>query len=209
MCIPSPCHQPIRFKIALEILRFEAEYRAAGASPQGLSVFQFEILCRNRLRYDPGLGAIAGDPIFNADWKEWILTVRRQMGLVDFDDMLFVRSDYYRIYKTRPGEPEPQIEKALLFGEKEGKIAFANRQKDPLFLFSALQRHLGYPTVPRPKKVDESVVTISHLMQKIDRLETRIKLLEDEERGGIDITKFYGPSSTNLRTVKPPDDLGV
>ena len=37
-----------------------------------------------------------------------------------------------------------------LFGEKEGKIARANRGRDPLYLFSALQRQLGYPEVPRP-----------------------------------------------------------
>ena len=36
-------------------------------------------------------------------------------------------------------------EKPMLFGEKEGKIAWANRKKDPLYLFAALQRHLGYP----------------------------------------------------------------
>ena len=40
----------------------------------------------------------------------------------------------------------------MLFGEKEGRIAMANRRKDPLYLFSALQRHLGYPSVPRPIK---------------------------------------------------------
>jgi hypothetical protein len=27
----------------------------------------------------------------------------------------------------------------------------------------------------------------------VERLETRIKLLEEELRGGIDITRFYGP----------------
>ena len=33
-----------------------------------------------------------------------------------------------------------------LFAEKEGKIAKANRGRDPL-LFAALQRQLGYPEV--------------------------------------------------------------
>src|SRR5689334_15344726 len=53
-----------RFDIrtAVEILQFEAEYRAAGKGPQGLFMYQFECLCRNRLRYDPGLGAMAKDP---------------------------------------------------------------------------------------------------------------------------------------------------
>ena len=70
-------------------------------------------------------------------------TVRRQIGLVDFADMIYVRSGLY--LQTRK-----KAEKPMLFGEKEGRIALANRRKDPLYLFSALQRHLGYPTVPRP-----------------------------------------------------------
>ncbi len=35
--------------IALKILQREAQFRAAGATPQGLFLFQFETLCRNRL----------------------------------------------------------------------------------------------------------------------------------------------------------------
>ena len=131
------------FRVGMEILQREAEYRAQSPTPQGLFLFQFETLCRNRLGYDRGLEAIAGDEIYDENWREWILTVRRQVGLIDLGDMLYVRSEHYR--QTR-GE----IEKPVLFGEKEGRIALANRRKDPLYLFAALARHLGYPTVPRP-----------------------------------------------------------
>jgi len=37
------------FRVGLEILQAEAEYRAKGASLQGIFLFQFEALCRNRL----------------------------------------------------------------------------------------------------------------------------------------------------------------
>lgn len=179
-------------RIALEILRSEAEYRASNASPPGLLIFQFEILCRNRLRYDQGFAAIAGDSWFNEDWREWILIVRRQIGIIDFADLVYVRSQFYQKRReTRAGETLPP-EKPILFGEKEGKIAFANRQKDPLFLFAALQRHLGYPTVPRLKPVDETPQIIPALSRRIERLELRLKLLEEEQRdGAFDITKFY------------------
>jgi hypothetical protein len=91
-------------------------------------------------------------------------------------------------------------EKPVLFGEKEGKIAFANRQKDPLFLFAALQRHLGYPPVPRPKPVDDSPQLIPLLMRKLERVEQRLKLLEEEQReGAFDITKFYGATAKAAR----------
>ncbi len=63
--------------------------------PQGLFFYQFECLCRNRLGYDKGLEAIAGDPIFDDAWREWILIVRRQVGIVDFGDMIYVRSEQF------------------------------------------------------------------------------------------------------------------
>src|SRR5690606_38806525 len=108
----------------------------------------------------------------------------------DFADLLYVRSRYYLLkhYGDLQAEPEAPV----LFGEREGKIAWANRGKDPVFLFSALQRQLGYPRVPRPRPIDESVNLLPQLMRKLERLESRIKLVEEEQRGGIDITKFYG-----------------
>ncbi len=181
-------------RIAIEILRAEAAFRADNADPSALFLFQFEVLCRNRLRYDPALLAISQDPLYDDDWREWILTVRRQVGLVDFADLLYVRSQYHvsRRGETQPEDGEPAAR--LLFGEKEGKIAWANRRKDPLYLFAALQRHLGYPEVPKPKKHDNTEELLPILLSKLDRLETRLKFLEDENRGGIDITKFYqGP----------------
>lgn len=56
-----------------------------------------------------------------------------------------------------------------------------------------MQRHLGYPPVPRPKKSEQTPNLIPQLQTKIDRLEQRLKLLEEDAKGGIDITKFYGP----------------
>ena len=44
-------------------------------------------------------------------------------------------------------KPEWEPPHEPLFGEKEGKIAKASRGRDPLYLFAALQRQLGYPEV--------------------------------------------------------------
>lgn len=180
-------------RVALEILRAEAEYRSQGVSPTGMFLYQFEVLCRNRLSYDRGLKAVSEDPVYPEEWREWILTVRRQVGLIDFADLLYVRSDYYRQRQAARLGDDPPIEKPMLFGEKEGKIALANRGKDPLYLFAALQRHLGYPTVPRPQPPDDKEQLLPQIMRRLERMEARLKLLEEEQRGGIDITKFYGP----------------
>jgi len=172
------------FRIALEILEREADYRATDPSLQGIFLFQFETLCRNRLGYDRGREALAGDPAFDDVWREWIVMVRRQVGLIDICDLIYVRSELYR--KTKGEEEKP-----VLFGEKEGRIALANRRKDPLYLFAALQRHLNYPAVPRPKPEDTNRYLLPALQHKVERLEMRIKLLEEELRGGINLARFY------------------
>ncbi len=171
-------------RVALEVLEREAEYRSKGISLQGVFLYQFETLCRNRLGYDRGLDAIAQDPIYDAGWREWILTVRRQVGIIDIADLIFVRSEHYRSLKGDPERP-------ILFGEKEGKIALANRQKDPLFLFSALARHLGYPSVPRPKQQESEGQVMLLLQRRVERMEQRLKLVEEEVRGGINLARFY------------------
>jgi hypothetical protein len=172
------------FRIALEILQREAEYRAREASPQGIFLYQFETICRNRLGYDRGLESIAADPVFDKNWHDWILTVRRQVGLIELSDMIYARSEFYR-------QKREKVEKPILFGEKEGRIALANRLKDPLYLFSALQRQLGYPTVPRPRPEDTQRFLLPALQQRVDRLETRLALMEEELRGGINLSRFY------------------
>jgi hypothetical protein len=180
------------FRIALEILEREAEYRARGTTPQGMFMYQFECLCRNRLGYDKGLDAMATDPIYDDGWRAWFVTLRRQVGIVDFADLIYVRSQYYVQMQTKQNRAPYEPEKPILFGEKEGRIALANRRKDPLFLFGALQRQLGYPGVPRPKTADEAQNVMGTLVRQMHRLDVRLKLLEEEQKGGIDITKFYG-----------------
>ena len=50
----------LRFSMdsALQVLEHEALYRTQVPTPQGLFVYQFEVLCRNRLGYDHGLDAM-------------------------------------------------------------------------------------------------------------------------------------------------------
>jgi hypothetical protein len=186
----------------LEILQREAAYRASGATPQGLFVYEFESICRNRLGYDRGLEAIAGDPLFDDAWREWIFTVRRQIGLVDFADLVYVRSQHYWNQQARrTGEPAEPTH-AVLFGEREGKIALANRRKDPLLLFEALHRQLGYPEVPRPPRVDESASILPSVVRRIERLEAHLKLLEEEQKGGLDLKQFFVPG----KILGPPPE---
>lgn len=189
-------HEGGRFdmRTALAILELEARYRAEGATPQGLFFYRFECLSRNRLDYQRGMDAIADDEIFDTHWKEWIRAVGRQVGFIDIGDLVCVRSpEYWRLEERQArlaGREESGPDRVILFGEKEGRIARANRGKDPLFLFAALERQLGYPRVPRPVPAAAADESPAMLARRLERLETRVKLLEEEARGGIDLTKF-------------------
>lgn len=177
----------------LKILQREAEYRSQEPRREALFLYQFEAISQNRLRYDPGLGAMARDPLYDRAWSEWILIVRRQIGIVQLGDLIYIRSQYYLDQRRQRGESaEPQ--KPVLFGPKEGRIAWANRGKDPRFLFAALQRQLGYPAVPRPEAWDRSQDLIPQMARRLERLEARMKLLEEEQReGSVDLNRLLGP----------------
>ena len=179
-----------QMNIALRVLAAEAKYRLDSAKPAGMFFFQFEVLCRNRLSYDLGLTAISGDSVYDDQWSKWILGLRAEIGLVDFADLVFLASEDYRD-KLLAAKKSVDSKGPFLFGAKEGRIAFANRRKDPLYLFSALQRHLGYPAVPKLDPVDETNELIPQMARRIERLEARIQLMEEERRSAIDITKFY------------------
>jgi hypothetical protein len=199
-------NERLRFdlRVGLEILRREAEYRANEPSHQGLFLYQFEVLCRNRLGYDRGLDAVAKDPAFAGVWRDWIGKLRRQIGMVDIADVIYVHSEYYW-QRQHPNEPQtsaspisrdappsaPDSDAPILFGEREGRIALANRKKDPLYLFSSLNRQLGYPEPPRVKPADKEQALLPQLARRLEQLEMRLKIMEEEQRGGIDLSKFY------------------
>lgn len=180
-------------EIALLVLEREAEFRAAGTlTRSGMFIYQFEVLCRNRLGYEHGLRAMAADPFFDADWKEYLDFVRVQLGLVELAEIVFVRSAQY-VLEERRRDPGYEPPLPPLFGEKEGKIARANVGRDPLYLFAALQRQLGYPEVPRPRKQDDTSSKIETLQAKVRELSQRLKLLEAELRGTLDLNQLIRP----------------
>jgi hypothetical protein len=187
---------------ALLILEREAQYRAGQVTPSGLFVYQFEALSRNRLGYDEGLTAMRSDPYYDEPWRAYVEMVRAQVGVVDFAELLYLRSELYVLEQRRrdPGYMPPL---APLFGEKEGKIARANLGRDPLYLFAALQRQLGYPEVPRPRPADDLSNKLVTVQARIRELEMRLKLLEAEVRGQVDLSQFGKP---DILSDLPDDD---
>jgi len=182
-------HLKFNIESALLVLEREARYRAGDWNQPALFVYQFEALSRNRLGYDLGLQALHADPFYDADWRAFLESVRRQLGVVDFADIVYLRSTFY-VTEQRRQDPAYEPPVPPLFGEKEGKIARANRGRDPLYLFAALQRQLGYPEVPRPRPRDDPAAKFEALQVKVHQLEMRLKLVEGEVRGQVDLSQF-------------------
>lgn len=177
-------------RIGLDILAREAQYRSGTyvgskrqPTLQGLFLYQFEVLCRNRLGYDKGLTAVAGDPSYPAVWKTWILGIRHQVGIIDIADLIYVQSEHAAKRGGASATP--------LFGDQEGRIALANRKKDPLYLFNSMHRQLGYPEPPRTHRATQDENPIPAMARRMEQMEKRLKLLEEEQRGGFDLSKFY------------------
>jgi len=184
----------LRFTIptALLLLEREAMYKSSEWTPAGLFVYQFESISRNRLGYDAGLKAMAEDPLFDAAWRDYLRLVRKQVGAIDFADLVYLRSELYAVEHRRIN-PDYESPVPVLYGEKEGKIAKASRGHDPLFLFGALQRQLNYPEVPRPRNRDDLAYRFDALVQQFKELETRVRLVEAEARGHVDLSQFGKP----------------
>jgi hypothetical protein len=120
--------------------------------------------------------------------------VRRQIGVVDFPDLIYLRSDFYvEMQRRQDAQYEPRW--APLFGTKEGKIANANRGRDPLYLFAALQRQLGYPEVPRPTPRDDIGSKVETLQTKLREMDMRLRLMESEMRGQLDLKTLMAPET--------------
>jgi hypothetical protein len=179
-------------ELALLVLQREVEYRAGSPTPSGLFVYQFEVLCRNRLGYAGGLTAMKKDPFYSPEWQGFLEMVRDQVGTVDFAELIYLRSDWY-VQDRRRQDPAYEPPVPPVFGVKEGKIAAANRDRDPLYLFAALQRQLNYPEVPRQKPRDEVSVKLALLDKRLAELDARIKLVEGELRGQVDLSELGRP----------------
>ena len=177
---------------AFLVLEREAAYRAAAPTTSGLFVYQFETIARNRMGYLDGLEAMAADPFYDEHWRGYLDGLRKQVGVIDFCDLVYMRSEFH-VMEERRRNPAFVPARVPIFGEKEGKIAKASRGRDPLYLFAALQRQLGYPEVPRYKIRNDASTKLEIIQNKLRELETRLKLAEGELRGNIDLTQFGKP----------------
>jgi hypothetical protein len=204
---------------ALRILESEAHYRSKNPVPAGLFIYQFECIARNRLGYNDGLSSMAEDPVYGPEWSDWIRRLQGELGTRELADVVYRASLHFQKRRqsvTRtpltsiPGDCEAATEESkkfpVLFGVQEGRIARANLGRDPLYFFAALQRQLNYPAIPRAPRRDDSEKLSPALEARLQKIEQRLKLVEMEQRGGIDLSAFYrNPENQDFRGPRPPE----
>ncbi|MEY3228887.1 MAG: hypothetical protein RLZZ536_3506 [Planctomycetota bacterium] len=182
---------------ALRILELEARYRARSPGMAGLFIYQLECIARNRLGYTDGLKAMSDDPLYSDDWRRWILRLQAELGTLELAELIFrVSEHFYTRRATGRGKQADADRGLVLFGEQEGRIARANIGRDPLYLFAALQRHLGYPSVPKSVVNDDNERLPKALEVRLQKIEQKLKILEMETKGGLDLSRFYKPGET-------------
>jgi hypothetical protein len=60
-------------------------------------------------------------------------------------------------------------------------------------LFAALQRQLNYPEVPKPRPRDDLPARLATVQARLKEFEMRLKLLESEVRGQVDLAELGKP----------------
>jgi hypothetical protein len=160
----------------------------------GLFIYQLECIARNRLGYADGLKAMSDDPLYSADWRRWILRLQSELGTLELAELIFRVSEHFYTRRATGRSKQAEADRGLvLFGEQEGRIARANIGLDPLYLFAALQRHLDYPAVPKSVVTDDNERLPKALEARLQKIEQKLKILEMETKGGIDLSRFYKP----------------
>ena len=151
-------------------------------------------------------------------WREWIRTLRRQIGMVDLADVIYVHSEYYwqrkqcgargrpgstRIHEraTRPAGTDPprmvgpgQCRNPLR--RPRGPHRPGQSQKRSIVSVLIAAPTTGLPRSAAGQSPDKEQALLPQLARRLEQLETRLKIIEEEQRGGLDLTKFYERPAT-------------
>jgi len=77
-------------------------------------------------------------------------------------------------------------------------------------LFAALQRQMGYPAIPKAVAKSQALKIHPALENRIQNLEKRLKLMEAESKGGINLQEFMknSPKFTDeIPNLPPPENF--
>ena len=167
--------------------------RPRSPTKPGLFIYQFETIARNRLGYLDGTAAVAADPIYDADWRAFIGGLPRQVGDIDFADLVYLRSELYRA-GAAARESVLRAVAAAAVRREGGEDRQGEPQPRPAV---SLRRAPATTRVSRSATLLRSATTARSKWEKLEtklrELETRLKLAEGELRGNVDLSQFGKP----------------
>ena len=107
-------------RIAVDILRHEAEYRGQVAGPAGDVHVSVRMPLPQPAEIRPGPGGDRRRPDLRRELAGVDRDLRQRIGMVDFADMIYVRSQFNLIHLHAPGEPPPVAREAGAL-QREGR----------------------------------------------------------------------------------------
>src|SRR5262249_22518596 len=135
-------------------------------------------------------------------WRAFLALGGKQAGTVGVADLVYLRSGVYVREQRLGGPPHDPPLPPVVWGE-EGENGKANPRPGPLYPVGAAQRQLNYPEVPRARPPDDLSNKVLTLQAKFRELEMRLKLVEGELRGQVDLSEFGKPE---ILGGLPPDE---
>ena len=150
-----------------------------------------------RLPFDR-TSAMAKDPIFDPDWSEWIYIVRRQVGIVDLADLIFGERSLFRAVSAT----WPKVMRSLATKRADRWAIGTN----PLLLFAALQRHLGYQSCrDLNQQMNRRICRCSSAASSGWKPGSSWRM----SKRAIDLNKFYRPGADSAQNPawRPPGKI--
>ena len=177
-------------KTALLALERLAEYLAGMPTPAGLFIYQFECIARNRLGYDRGMKAIADDPFYDKTWRDWILKARLRLGTTDFGQLIYYRSEQY-LAERRKRTPAYKPSYPILFSVQEDGSPRPTGGRIRCTCSPRCSGKSAIPRAPRLRAKEPGPIIHPALEQRLQRIETRLKILDSEVKGEFDLSEYY------------------
>ena len=183
---------------ALLILEREAKYKSENPARRPVH-FPVRVSVAKPAGLHPGTGAaMSADPLYTEDWRDYILMLQTRLGDVDFAKP---HPSYYAhfVKERRKTNPEFEPKYPTLFGEREGKIARANRGRDPVICWH-WTASLAIPRSRDSAAPTSSKPAFSCSSRRSPSSRTASRPAESELNQDVDLSQVI---------VKPEDTAGV
>jgi len=163
------------------------------------SFTSFEVLSRNRLGYDQGLQAMQADPFYAEAWQKYVEMVRRHVGVVDFADLVYLRSQFYVLEQQPAGPPTMSRRWSHCSARRRARSPKRIAAGTLCICLPPCSAKLGYPEVPKPQPRDDPGEQSRKPSPPSRELEMRASCSRRSNEGQVDLSPFLNKTGAPLR----------